>query len=512
MTSLGTIYYIIALTMLFTAIFELVMEWPLGWKGWLSFVGQVAFAFYYFHLSRTSSSSSTFAPPVEDEDILPEVESLDPDPTSSTPIPQKELIEIELGKVRTSPIRYTLEDLREKLKSSEWKKSLEKAIEKWKELKLLRYATLIREAERTTPPKKDSLTLTSETSYVEALTRAQKLVLRMDPVRKATSFSSVLSGKHGLESLIGRKEVISEILSNVFAFAVDPRYAEKSFPHLALLGSSGTGKTKLASVIARVYSSLGLLATPNVTFVTRSDLVAEFIGQTGPRTRHVLFNTLEGILFLDEAYSMGGGRDNGESIKDYGSESIAEMVNFLDKTPGCSMMIVAGYPDKMERDFFETNEGLRRRFPTRIRLNNFSSAELTSLILRELTFVPTQEEANWIYALIRKLSRRKKLPGQAGDAIELAASLSRSRTLGEGSLVAGANDFLRSRGISVEGTGVKSRDRDSSDTKDRATTRTGRNLVDSRGSSSPIAKELNPVLTATISSGGRHGEVTAAVN
>ena len=524
MVSLGSFYLVVALSMLITGIIDLFSSWPTGWKAWGAVLAQLAMAAYYFYLwyvSRTPSFAPVDVPEVEENDSENETA------VAVTPTPNRTKVPVVLVDVPPREVAYTLDDLRKKIDSPEWMAGLEKSIEAWKVFKLKRYDELIAEADRTAPSRKsmDTMGLKADLSLSDALRGARKAVEKISPSRKAARFPSLLTGKDGLESIIGRKDVISEILSTVFAFAASPRFAEKSFPHLALLGHSGSGKTKLASVIARVYSHMGLLATSTVTFVTRSDLVAEFIGQTGPRTRHILYTTLEGILFLDEAYALGGGAGLDGGFKDYGYESVAEIVNFLDKTTGCSMMIVAGYPEKMQENFFGLNEGLRRRFPTRILLGQFTPRELTLITLRDLTFTPTQKEADWLFGVIRKLEARHLLTGQAGDAVELASALSRSRTLGEGekSLHMGMNDFLRSRGIavsevekvidSVKRARVRRANRQLPRSKSRTTRLPLGDLVDGGISSGTVTGEDNVVPSTTPSAdsveihGGDHRDV-----
>jgi AAA+ superfamily predicted ATPase len=45
------------------------------------------------------------------------------------------------------------------------------------------------------------------------------------------------------------------------------------------------GKTMVARILARLLHSMGVLTTDKVVEVQRTDLVGEFVGHTGPRTR-----------------------------------------------------------------------------------------------------------------------------------------------------------------------------------------------------------------------------------
>ena len=197
------------------------------------------------------------------------------------------------------------------------------------------------------------------------------------------------------------------------------------------MGSAGVGKTALAQVLGYVYSKAGILATDNVKIVTRMDLVAQYIGQTAPLTRSILLQTLEGILFIDEAYQLTACPESREGNKDFGSEAVTELVNFLDKYVGMNIVMVAGYQGVMMRCFMTFNEGLPRRFPYMYVLSPYSDIELTDIVLGVLRKkLPSsinidQETANFIYSLIVKihLDTPDAFKNQAGDMLNLAASL-----------------------------------------------------------------------------------------
>ena len=188
-----------------------------------------------------------------------------------------------------------------------------------------------------------------------------------------------------------------------------------------------THNTALAKVIAYAFSKSGILATDTIKIVSRSDLVGQYIGQTAPRTRGNLLETLEGILFIDEAYQLSPD-DPG---RDFGPEAITEIVNFLDKYIGMSIVIVAGYEDKMTKNFFGSNEGLARRFPYRLTLSNYSISELTDILIRfverSTEMQIDDETGNYLYSVIEYLDEEHKtddiFSNQAGDMLNFGSSL-----------------------------------------------------------------------------------------
>jgi hypothetical protein len=191
---------------------------------------------------------------------------------------------------------------------------------------------------------------------------------------------SIVFGKNGIDSLVGRDSLKHMLFEKLLAFGSSFESAVDVFHNIALLGDSGVGKTASAKVIAYVMSKSGMLLYDTVKIVSRADLIGTYVGQTAPRTKSILYECLESVLFIDEAYQLAFSPDRNE--KDYGTESISEMVNFLDKYIGMSMVIVAGYTELMKKNFFEANEGLERRFPQRIELERYSVEELTLILLK----------------------------------------------------------------------------------------------------------------------------------
>ena len=184
-----------------------------------------------------------------------------------------------------------------------------------------------------------------------------------------------------LQSLIGLSEVKDEV-SALANFVKIQKEREKNgiksvgiSYHCVFTGNPGTGKTTVARILANIYKNLGIIKKGHLVETDRSGLVAEYVGQTAIKTNKIIDSAIDGVLFIDEAYSLvqGGGND-------YGQEAIATLLKRMEDDRDRLIVILAGYSEDMKQ-FIDSNPGLQSRFNRYIHFPDYTSDDLKSIFL-----------------------------------------------------------------------------------------------------------------------------------
>ena len=150
--------------------------------------------------------------------------------------------------------------------------------------------------------------------------------------------------------------------------------------HTVIYGPPGTGKTEIAKIMGQIFAKIGILDKGTFKKVTRSDLVAGFLGQTAIKTKDVIKECLGGVLFIDEAYSLG----SPEKRDSFSKECIDTLCEALSDHKDNLMVIIAGYETELNECFFNNNQGLNSRFTWRFKTDNYSAEDLYHIFIKKV--------------------------------------------------------------------------------------------------------------------------------
>ena len=194
--------------------------------------------------------------------------------------------------------------------------------------------------------------------------------------------------------------------------------------HLAFLGNPGTGKTTIARKVGQFYQQLGVLRKGHCVEVSRVDLVGEYVGHTAQKTMKQVKKALDGVLFIDEAYSLSS-----RGQQDFGQEAIDTLVKAMEDYRDRLLVIFAGYTEEMSA-FLSSNSGLASRIPAIIEFSDFTEEELTqilnSLAAQEGFILPADVQQKAARALHRRKEVMAERFGNARTVRNLFFSMRRN--------------------------------------------------------------------------------------
>lgn len=193
---------------------------------------------------------------------------------------------------------------------------------------------------------------------------------------KFTARDSIKEYETQLESLVGLdnvKSLIKDILNTVELIHRKKEMGincEDVSLNMIFSGNPGTGKTTVARIVGKILKAMGILKKGHMVEVTRSDLVGQYVGQTGPKTLEKIKEAYGGILFIDEAYTLNSGSEN-----DFGGEAIGTLIKEMEDNRDKLIVIMAGYTKEM-KELLNINPGLESRIKFNIQFNDYSGDEL----------------------------------------------------------------------------------------------------------------------------------------
>jgi SpoVK/Ycf46/Vps4 family AAA+-type ATPase len=186
-----------------------------------------------------------------------------------------------------------------------------------------------------------------------------------------------------LNNMIGMNDLKINIVDQILYFIQELHKGNLSsgdFMHTVIYGPPGTGKTEIAKIMGKIYSKIGILNKGTFKKVTRSDLIAGYLGQTALKTRDVIKEALGGVLFIDEAYALG----NPDKKDSFAKECIDTLCEALSDNKENLMVIVAGYEKELKESFFSFNQGLDSRFTWRFKTDDYTAEDLYNIFLKKV--------------------------------------------------------------------------------------------------------------------------------
>ena len=231
-----------------------------------------------------------------------------------------------------------------------------------------------------------------------------------------------------LDAMVGLPELksaFSELTRELSAIQEALKRGEITEPastHMALLGRPGTGKTEVARIVAKLLHACGIRRRDFCRRATSADIVGQYnSGEAIQNIRRLMSEAADGVLFIDEAYTL--------AENEWGRQAIDVLIAEMEERRGSLTVILAGYPDRMQR-LFEANDGLRSRLAFTFRLPDYSADELCEIFDRKLKSSSIDAEADAraaAHAIIRRESTRRHSNGR--DVRNLFESWNRSRMI-----------------------------------------------------------------------------------
>jgi SpoVK/Ycf46/Vps4 family AAA+-type ATPase len=238
---------------------------------------------------------------------------------------------------------------------------------------------------------------------------------------KMSLLPDILEDLIELNNMIGMNKLKAQIIDQILFFIHDTQ--ETIMLHTVLEGPPGTGKTSVSEILAKIYSKLGIFKKVKFNVVKRSDLISEYLGGTTIKTLETLNRCKNGVILIDEAYSLGSG--GSEDI--YSKECVDTLNQYLSENVDKIICIIAGYKKELDACFFSLNPGLRRRFPWTFTIENYNSDELSDIfykIIKEKEWDTTCKKKDLTHLINKNLTLFDGNGGDINSIIEKAMIIS----------------------------------------------------------------------------------------
>ena len=220
----------------------------------------------------------------------------------------------------------------------------------------------------------------------------------------------ILEPLENLNNLIGLSKLKDQLLEQLLYFVQGNN--DNIMLHTVIEGPPGTGKTTVANLMSEIYSGIGILKKKKCNVIKREDLIGQFLGETTIKTMETLEYCKNGVMLIDEAYSLGS-VDNRDS---YAKEAIDCINQYLTENADKLICIIAGYKEELNECFFSQNKGLRRRFPWTFTIESFTKEELAQIFINKINDTEEYELHDEVNnKFLESKIKKEYFHGNAGD-------------------------------------------------------------------------------------------------
>ena len=220
----------------------------------------------------------------------------------------------------------------------------------------------------------------------------------------------ILEPLENLNNLIGLSKLKDQLLEQLLYFVQGNN--DNIMLHTVIEGPPGTDKTTVANLMSEIYSGIGILKKKKCNVIKREDLIGQFLGETTIKTMETLEYCKNGVMLIDEAYSLGS-VDNRDS---YAKEAIDCINQYLTENADKLICIIAGYKEELNECFFSQNKGLRRRFPWTFTIESFTKEELAQIFVNKVNNTEEYELHDDVdNKFLESKIKKEYFNGNAGD-------------------------------------------------------------------------------------------------